>query len=222
VRRWLVENRGFLLFLALLGVFRTAVADWNPIPSGSMRPTLLEGDVVLVDRTAYDLRPPFSGHVLARVGEPARGDVVTFRSPRDGRLLIKRIVGLPGDLVELRGDVLVVNGRPMEYRAAVALNVPAEGGATEPAWQAVEDLGTASHAVQFLPERAALRTFAARRVPEGEYFMMGDNRDDSDDSRFIGTVARERIVGRARRVLVSVDLLDRFRPRLERSGRPIL
>ena len=80
-------NKGFIAFLLLFGVFRTAVADWNPIPSGSMRPSLLEGDVVLVNRLAYDLKLPLTNVVLARMGEPRRGDVVTFYSPVDGTRL---------------------------------------------------------------------------------------------------------------------------------------
>jgi signal peptidase I len=92
MRSWLRRHRGYLLFLVLLGVFRTAVADWNPIPSGSMRPTLLEGDLVFVNRLAYDLKVPLTDHSLATLGEPQRGDVVTFSSPVDGTRLIKRLV----------------------------------------------------------------------------------------------------------------------------------
>ena len=97
LKRTLRDNRGFLLFLFSFALLRTAVADWNPIPSGSMRPTLLEGDVVLVNRLAFDLKVPLTNVVLAHLGEPRRGDIVTFRSPRDNTLLIKRVVALPGD-----------------------------------------------------------------------------------------------------------------------------
>ena len=107
---WLKQNRGFLIFLLCFGFFRSAVADWNPIPSGSMRPTLLEGDVVLVDRLAYNLKVPLTDIVLLPLGDPRRGDVVTFSSPVDGVRLIKRLVALPGDVVELRDDVLFING----------------------------------------------------------------------------------------------------------------
>ncbi|XLM20219.1 signal peptidase I, partial [Chromobacterium piscinae] len=94
--------RGFLVFLLLFGLFRTAVADWNPIPSGSMRPTVLEGDLVLVNRLAYDLKLPLSNVILQQTGEPLRGDIVTFYSPKDGTRLIKRLVAVPGDTVEMR------------------------------------------------------------------------------------------------------------------------
>src|SRR5207237_5449961 len=102
MRGWIRSNRGFLLFLLGLGLLRTAVADWNPIPSGSMRPTLLEGDVVLVNRLAFDLKMPLTDTVIAHLGEPQRGDIVTFSSPKDGTRLIKRLVALPGDTVEMR------------------------------------------------------------------------------------------------------------------------
>src|SRR5436853_4396406 len=97
---WIRNNRTFLICILLFGLFRTAVADWNPIPSGSMRPTLLEGDVVWVNRLAYDLKLPLTEVSIATLGEPRRGDIVTFSSPQDGTRLIKRLVALPGDTVE--------------------------------------------------------------------------------------------------------------------------
>src|SRR6266571_8906773 len=104
MKYWIRSNRGFLAFLLCFGLFRTAVADWNPIPSGSMRPNLLEGDVVLVNRLAFDLKLPLTDVILTRLGEPARGDVVTFSSPKDGTRLIKRVIALPGDVVEMRDE----------------------------------------------------------------------------------------------------------------------
>ena len=111
----LKSNRWFIVLLLCFGVFRTAVADWNPIPSGSMRPTLLEGDVVLVNRLAYDLKLPLTDVILAHIDDPQRGDVVTFSSPLDGTRLIKRIAALPGDTVEMRNEVLYINGQAAEY-----------------------------------------------------------------------------------------------------------
>ena len=119
--KWIKSNRGFIVLLLCFGIFRTAVADWNPIPSGSMRPTLLEGDVVFVNRLAYDLKLPLTDVVLARLGEPERGDVVTFSSPRDGTRLIKRIAALPGDTVEMRDEVLYLNGEAARYEAPEAV-----------------------------------------------------------------------------------------------------
>jgi signal peptidase I len=115
MKDWLKNNRGFVIFLICFGFFRTAIADWNPIPSGSMRPNLLEGDVVLVNRLAYDFKLPLTDVVVAKIGDPGRGDIVTFSSPKGGTRLIKRIVAIPGDVVEMRREVLLVNGKAAEY-----------------------------------------------------------------------------------------------------------
>lgn len=218
---WLRHNRGFLLFLLGLGLFRTAVADWNPIPSGSMRPTLLEGDVVLVDRLAYDLKLPLTDIALARIAEPARGDVVTFSSPRDGVRLIKRIVALPGDLVELREDILYVNGVAAAYSGQEVVQERMAIGAVTPAIRASERLDRGEHAVQFLPAVGAMRSFGPVRVPEDSFFVLGDNRDDSADSRYIGFVPRNLLIGRAHHILVSADILGDWMPRLARLGERI-
>src|SRR4051812_47879584 len=156
---WIRNNRAFLICILLFGVFRTAVADWNPIPSGSMRPTLLEGDVVLVDRLAYDLKLPLSDVAVAQLGEPARGDVVTFHSPTDGIRLIKRIVALPGDVVEMRDEVLFVNGAAADYGGQEVVQERVGTGSMVPAVRASERLGATEHAVQFLPAVGAMRSF---------------------------------------------------------------
>ena len=121
MKTWFKANRAFLIALLLFGFIRTALADWNPIPSGSMRPTLLEGDVVLVNRVAYALKIPLTDVAVLRLGEPRRGDVVTFTSPRDGMRLIKRLVAVPGDTVEMRDDRLFINGQAAQYDAMTAV-----------------------------------------------------------------------------------------------------
>ncbi|MFG6467724.1 signal peptidase I [Roseateles sp. BYS87W] len=220
LRHPLRENRGFLLFLLSFALFRTAVADWNPIPSGSMRPTLLEGDVVLVNRLAYDLKVPLTDVVLLPLGEPQRGDVVTLSSPAGGTRLIKRIVGLPGDRVAMHNGTVWINGAPLQYA-----DVHTVGERLAPGWpvdavRATEQLGPRAHTVQFLPGVSARRDVPERVVPAGEYFVLGDNRDNSEDSRFIGTVPREKLIGRAHHVLVAADWLGedgwRMAPRLDR------
>ena len=221
MKHWIRHNRGFLLFLICLGFFRTAIADWNPIPSASMRPTLLEGDVVLVNRLAYDFKLPLTDVSVARLGEPARGDVVTFTSPADGVRLIKRLVALPGDVVELRDEVLVINGQPAGYADLRRVTEPTEQGGTTPAVRAQEQSADHARVVQFLPEIRAMRSFGPVTVPEGSYFFLGDNRDNSADSRFIGVVPRHLLIGRAHRILVSADIKGRWLPRLERIGDPL-
>jgi signal peptidase I len=220
---WWRQNRSFLVFLLCFGFFRFAVADWNPIPSGSMRPTLLEGDVVLVDRLAYDFKLPLTDIALARLGEPARGDVVTFSSPTDGTRLIKRIVALPGDTVEMRSEVLFVNGQAALYDTPVALNEPTDDGGQIPALRTHEQLAGApqAHVVQILPDVPARRDFGPLTVPANSFFMLGDNRDNSADSRYIGMVPRQLLIGRARGVIVSADIKGNWLPRLERVASSI-
>jgi len=220
MKNFVRNNKGFLAFLVLFGVFRTAVADWNPIPSASMHPNLLEGDVVLVNRMAFDLKVPLTDMVLARMGEPARGDIVTFRSPKDGTLLIKRLVALPGDTVEMRNERLYINGRGADY-AVVADSLDSIQGETLRALQLSESIdgGKGRHRhIQVLPDVIAPRTFGPLTVPQGEYLMLGDNRDNSADSRVIGLVPRKLLIGRAERVLVSADYQGNWMPRTERFG----
>ena len=97
MKAFLHDNRGFIAFLVCFGFFRLAIADWNPIPSGSMRPTILEGDVVLVNRVAYDFKLPLSDVALFEIATPQRGDVINFTSPKDGVRLIKRLVAEIGN-----------------------------------------------------------------------------------------------------------------------------
>ena len=216
-----VENRGFILFLFLFGLFRTAIADWNPIPSGSMRPSLLEGDVVLVNRVAYDLKIPLTNIPLAQMGEPQRGDIVVFYSPKDDTRLIKRLVALPGDTVEMRKGVLIINGEAALYSDGVQVQEAIEGHSVLPALRLREHLGERDNAVQWLPSVPSLRSMPAFRVPEGHYWMMGDNRDNSADSRYIGPVPRHLLVGRAHHLVLSVAFKENWLPRWERFGMPL-
>jgi signal peptidase I len=217
VKNWVRNNKGFLAFLLMFGIFRTAVADWNPIPSASMHPNLLEGDVVLVNRMAFDLKLPLTDMVLAHIGEPTRGDNVTFRSPRDGTLLIKRLVAVPGDTVEMRNERLFINGKGADYRL-VEESLDSVGGEALRAVQLSETLAGHPRHIQLLPEVNAARTFGPVAIPAGQYLMLGDNRDNSADSRYIGLVPRKNLIGRAERVLVSADYQGNWMPRTERFG----
>jgi signal peptidase I len=217
VKNWVRNNKGFLAFLLMFGLFRTAVADWNPIPSASMHPNLLEGDVVLVNRMAFDLKLPLTDVVLKHMGEPARGDIVTFHSPRDGTLLIKRLVAVPGDIVEMRNERLFINGRGADYRL-VEESMDSVGGAALRAVQLAETLNGSPRHIQLLPEVNAARNFGPVTIPAGQYLMLGDNRDNSADSRYIGLVPRKLLIGRAERVLVSADYQGNWMPRTERFG----
>ncbi|NWA03629.1 signal peptidase I [Pseudomonas gingeri] len=222
MKRWIVNNRGLLIFLLCFGIFRTSMADWNPIPSGSMRPTLLEGDVVLVNRLAYDFKLPLSDISLAALGTPQRGDVVTFTSPKDGVRLIKRLVGVPGDVLEMRNEVLFVNGVAAHYSDARDIAEPGAHETSIPGVSVTEAADSSVRRVQFLRGVAAARDFGPITVPADSYFMLGDNRDNSADSRYIGFVPRHLLIGRAHHIVVSADILGHWMPRLDRTGKRIL
>lgn len=210
------EWRGFLLFLFLMCAFRSSFADIYYVPSGSMQPTVLEGDRLFTDKMAYDLRLPFTGVVLWHRAEPQRGDIVTLYSPEDGKRLVKRVVGIPGDVIAMRGDVLTLDGHPLPYLFPSA----GEGAALSDAHAYVfgrEDLAGRVHQVMFIPGRLALRDFGAVAVPAGEYFVMGDNRDDSKDSRYIGFIQERAITGQVLGVAYSLDPARYYLPRLTRS-----
>ena len=212
------KNKSLVFTMIVLMAVRSAIADWNDVPTGSMNPTIVQGDRVFVNKLAYDLKVPFTTWHLAQWGDPKRGDIVVFFSPVDGMRLVKRVVGLPGDRIELVNERLLINGRPLDYEA-----LPADTGRDVPADQdgrrvyAEEKSDEMpSHPVTILPQRMAMRTFGPVTVPEGKYFIMGDNRDNSNDSRFWGTVERNRIVGRATAVVISLDRQHYYEPRWHR------
>jgi signal peptidase I len=210
-REWL---RPIALAAALVLPLKSSFAEWNYIPSGSMIPSLLPGDLVWVNKLAYDLKVPFTTWHLATWDDPRRGEVVVFDSPADGVRLVKRVVGLPGDVIESRGDRLFVNGIPVDY-------APPRAGLIDPAGSggelfAEERLPGHNHPVMIQPRRPALRSFGPLPVPPGCYFMMGDNRDDSNDSRYFGCVPRRSILGRSATVIASGDLAHWLRPRADR------
>ncbi|RFP10811.1 MULTISPECIES: signal peptidase I [unclassified Duganella] len=219
MKNWARANKGFLLFLMLFGIFRTAVADWNPIPSASMHPNLLEGDVVFVNRLAYNVKLPLTDVVIGTTGEPQRGDIVTFSSPKDGTRLIKRVIALPGDRVEMRNEQLIINGQQAGYSALSRGTESVKGLGDIAALHVGEAIADArAHSIQLMPQVQARRDFAPVTVPAGQYMMLGDNRDNSEDSRYIGLVPRALLIGRAERVLASADITGNWHPRTERFG----
>ena len=221
MKSWIRQNRNFLVFLLLFGLFRTAIADWNPIPSGSMRPNLLEGDVVFVNRLAYNVKIPLTDTVLARTADPQRGDIVTFSSPLDGVRLIKRLVAVPGDVVEMRAKALIINGQPARYEALDSVLEPSGPVGVLMATHVKETTGQEQHQIQWLTGVAAKDNWGPMTIPPDQFLMLGDNRDNSADSRYIGPVPRQLLIGRAERILVSADILEKWQPRFERFGRSL-
>ena len=211
--------RPFVFAALVLCTVRSSIADWNDVPTGSMNPSILEGDRIFVNKLAYDLKVPFTTWHIATWSEPRQGDVVVFFAPNDGTRMVKRVVGTPGDTIELVDNRLFVNGEPATYGppdprvvAQMAGHPGAGGGRIE-----TETLGGHSNPVMEQAQfRRASRDFGPVTVPAGEYFLMGDNRDNSLDSRYYGFVERDQIVGRASGVAMSLDPDRTYRPRWDR------
>ncbi len=221
-RRWR-EYRSLLLFVLLMCSFRSAWADWVYVPTGSMNPTILEGDRLLIDKHVYGMRVPFSLIHLTHGDDPNRGDIVVFDSPRDGTSLVKRVIALPGDSVALDGERLIVNGVAASYAAGDASGLQRMLRATrqhDPA--VVRESGVLpGHDILLLPDRRHQSVLGPVTVPPDMYFVLGDNRDNSADSRYIGFVPRRNIVGRATRVVLSLDPDRYYAPRSARLLRSL-
>lgn len=221
-RRWR-EYRGLLLFVLLMCSFRSAWADWVYVPTGSMNPTILEGDRLLIDKHVYGLRVPFSLLHLTRGANPDRGDIIVFDSPRDGTSLVKRVIALPGDSVALDGERLIVNGVAASYAAGQTAELQRLLRATrrqDPA--VVRESGVLpGHDILLLPDRRNELLLGPVTVPQEMYFVLGDNRDNSADSRYIGFVPRRNIVGRATRVVLSLNPDRYYAPRSGRFFSPL-
>ncbi len=223
LRRAWREHRGTAAFLLLMLTFRSAWADWMIVPTGSMNPTILEGDRILVDKHAYGWRVPFTLTRLTPGDAPRPGEIVVFDSPADGTRLVKRVVAGPGDSVEMRDERLIVNGHPSAY-------APGDVGAVDTLLEDTRRLGPQvwreggvlpEHDILLLPVRNAMRSFGPVTVPDNCYFMLGDNRDNSADSRYFGFVPRRLIYGRATRVVASLDPDQLLAPRSQRWWRPL-
>ncbi|PKP69183.1 MAG: signal peptidase I [Alphaproteobacteria bacterium HGW-Alphaproteobacteria-4] len=219
--------------LLIAGVFRTLFFQPFWIPSGSMKDTLLIGDFLFVNKMAYGYSRyscpfalcPISGRLFS--SEPERGDVAVFRHPTHGDDLIKRVIGLPGDTVQMKAGVLYINGTAVpsvpdgvfteikeqqgpQGLVPLCANDPVGRGATCEKPRSIETLpGGVSHPVLNISESAAGDNTALFTVPAGNYFFMGDNRDNSGDSRFpassggLGMVPAEYLIGRADRIMFS-------------------
>ncbi len=241
--------RSFFPVALVVLLLRSFIFEPFRIPSDSMMPTLLDGDFIIVNKYAYGLRLPVINRKVAQVGSPQRGDVVVFRFPRDPSVnFIKRLVGLPGDHVQVRGDRITVNGKPVPFdivgpyndgcyvnlqlaeehlgehvHQAMVCPVPLESPMIPPAGcNRHESRGYYCHADGAAgdPLMQDERVFD-RIVPPGSYFMMGDNRDNSDDGRSWGFVPEDNLVGKATRIWFNWDLNRTGGPTWSRIGSAI-
>jgi len=243
--------RSFFPVALVVLVLRSFIFEPFRIPSDSMMPTLLDGDFIIVNKYTYGLRLPVLNRKVVPIGEPQRGDVVVFRYPRDPSVnYIKRLVGLPGDHVEVRSDRITINGQPVPFKVISPYN----DGCYINMQLAEEHLGTHVHQSMLCPvplfpssitpagcnrsesrgyycggeNGAAADALAAGEgptfettVPPGSYFMMGDNRDNSEDGRVWGFVPEDNLVGKATRIWFNWDLKRTGGPLWSRLGSAI-
>jgi signal peptidase I len=204
------ENWGILLFTLVLFASRSSFADWYVVPTGSMLPTIVEGDRIFVDKMAYRLEVPFTDIEIMQTGQPKRGDIVVFNSEKAGNRLVKRLIGEPGDRVAMLDNKLSINGEQVLYEDS------------DNELHKTEYLGDVAHFVKFTPVAKARDDFAEVIVPQGYYLVLGDNRNNSADSRYYGFVPAIEIQGKANKVLVSLDPKNYYLPRKERFNEPLI
>ncbi len=201
-------NRSFMVFMLLMIGFRSAIADWNVVPSGSMQPTIVAGDRITVNKLAYDIRIPLIGISVYKLADPQRNDIVVFESARAGKRMVKRIIGLPGKTIAMQDGRLIIDGKPLVYTRL---------GKDDKASYLREQFANCAHRIRWLHQAAnAYRNFPPARVPAGHYLVLGDNRDNSADSRVYGFIPREEIIGRSSRVVLSLDYDNNYLPRTQR------
>jgi signal peptidase I len=206
------KNKSFLVGIGLLFAVRWSFADQYRVPSESMVPTIQIGDHIAVNKMAYDLKIPFTNHRIAKIAEPARGDIVVFTWPGDHKAtFVKRLVGLPGDHLHIEDGFLTINGQKVE--GSLDETQILNRSASEPTVTYTETLGDHHISVQRIPWMARKQSLDID-VPEDHYFFMGDNRDNSADSRSWGFVSREALKGRALGTLWNIQFED-FLPKVD-------
>ena len=200
--------RFLIIFILLMVIFRTSVADWNTVPTGSMKPTIVEGDRIWVNKIAYDLNIPFTHISLSHFDNPKRGEIIIFDSAISKKRLVKRVIAIPGDSVRMENNIIYLNGKVLDYKIVQQDQdkVIAQEKSLDSSHNIRLDLG--------LFNRAS--SFNSITIPEKNYLVLGDNRNNSADSRFIGLIPRKEILGRAKHVVMSLNYDNYYLPRMER------
>lgn len=209
---------GFSIVAAVLIAtsFKSAIADWNDVPTGSMKPTILVGDRVFINKLSYGLKVPFTTWHIVRWASPSRGDIVVFYSPSDGKRLIKRVIGLPGDEIGLHNNKLYINGTALDYTFIDESTRERTTAVTHGHdVYLFENLLGKQHPIMISGSKTPFDSFDPVVVPEGSTFVMGDNRDNSADSRFFGFVKLNQVLGHATGIVLSRDG-SFLKPRWER------
>lgn len=218
---WYVEYaKSFFPVILLVFVLRSFLVEPFKIPSGSMMPTLLAGDYILVNKFTYGLRVPILNHTFVEMNKPKQGDVIVFHYPPDPRIdYIKRVVGVPGDKIQYQDKQLIVNGKKLDVTFENDYEYTMQGANIISARRSKERLGDVTHdiLVHDIPNQynadmpgAKLQDGETITVPDGHYFAMGDNRDNSADSRVWGFVPERNLVGKAFYIWMNFDQFSRI------------
>jgi signal peptidase I len=211
---FLHSNKKFLIFILLMSVFRSAVADWYSVPTGSMKPTIQEGDRIIVNKIAYDVRIPFTDISLLPITTPKRGEIIVFESEAADLRLIKRVIGLPGDVVEMNNERIKINGQRLSYKDSRTYIDQVNSVEITTSTEKIDKI---RHSIDI--DNAAsnrLSNFAPITVPVGHYLVLGDNRRHSADSRVYGFVPHQELRGKATAIAFSVDYANYYLPRSDR------
>ena len=215
------EWRGLFLFIVLLIFVRATIVDLNHVPTRSMVPSIVPGDRIFVDKTAFGLRLPFSAAPFLRWGRPLRSEIVVFHAPKTGTLSVKRIIGLPGDTVSWRNGKLLVNGEAARY--SLLPDTERDPILTQhfPHTRSLHEQisGQEREILRYkIPPKKSHGSFDQVVVPNDYYLVLGDNRDNSADYRAFGFVHTDQIIGRAMGILFSLDPESFCAPRWQRFG----
>ncbi len=196
--------KSFFPVILIVFLLRSFLVEPFRIPSGSMMPTLLVGDFILVNKFKYGIRLPVINKKIIDIDQPKRGDIVVFRYPRDPKVdYIKRLIGLPGDRITYRNKHLYVNGKNVVRNFTGRYQGIGGGKHMTGANEFIEDLDGVKHNILRVNRQPGVNRDYV--VPAGHYYMMGDNRDNSNDSRFWGTVPEENLVGKAFFIWMNFD-----------------
>ncbi|MCW8108362.1 signal peptidase I [Alteromonas ponticola] len=208
VKKLWQANWSFILFIGLMLVFRSSIADWYHVPSASMEPNLIGGDRIFVNKTAYALEVPFTDIKLFSTGHVNRGDIVTINSSAADEHLVKRVIGLPGDNIAMVDNRLFINDSPVKYQLIT---------------QSLrnEALEETFYTVQITQQSHPLSSFGPITVPAGHVLVLGDNRNHSADSRVYGFIPIAELQGKALKIVASFDKTKYWLPRSDRWFKPL-
>lgn len=232
----LKENKGFFGLLVLIISIKSSVIDWNYVPTGSMRPTLSDGDQIIINKLAYDITIPLTYHSIYEISQPQRGDIVVFDTAKQDVRMVKRLIAIPGDKVRIKNNKIFINGEMLNYEENF------ESPFLDSTFKKLDDfdkehyvedgLSVEKMEVEYKSETINGITHGIRleegvqkigslglketTLPENKYLMIGDNRNNSYDSRYWGLVDRHEIVGKVNYIVFSLDQNNYLKPRMDR------